>query len=263
MQKKYNDKNDSFRFILTLALCASVITGCSSSASADPPAPISHNSSDQDEVIALIPEYDDSLDPFINEENVDSQLLEDTEPMQEEIPVPEDPPVPVQEEITSTDAMDLYVPEGVDGRPSMDDFAWYPSEVQLKEFDSDVPGIHDPGELTGYWKAYIKLDPDNENDMRADLLLNVDISIGQYNTDMTFVWYSIHYLKDPDSFYDDSEPSHFYGSFEDQENGVELIVEGPGKVHMRRFYYYQNRQYGVGRIDTANGTVGILCLVRP
>ena len=258
-----NHKYRFFRLLFVSALSASVLTGCSSSKEAQSPAPVDQSTSDQEEVIELIPEYDDSFDMELNEEILDSQLLEDTEPMQENTPVPEEISDPVQEELPSADEMDLYVPEGVEGRPSMDDFAWYPKEVQLKEFDSDVPGIHDPGELTGYWKAYIKLDPDNENDMRADLLLNADISIGQYNTDLKLVWYSIHYLKDPDSFYDDSEPSHFYGSFEDQENGIELKAEGPGKIHMKRFYYYQNRQYGVGRIETAAGVVGILCLVRP
>lgn len=253
--------NDNHRAVhLFIALSVFFMTACSSSASADSPA--SPSSPRQDEVIALVPEYDDS-DTEKTEEIMDARLMEDPEPVPEEIPVSEDITVSVQEELPVSEEMNLYVPDGVDGRPSMDDFAWYPKEVQLKEFDSDVPGIHDPGELTGYWKAYIKLDPDNENDMRADLLLNVDISIEQYNTDMKFVWYSIHFLKDPDSYYDDAEPSHFYGSFEDQENGVELKAEGPGKVHMRRFYNYQNRQYGVGRIDTADGVAGILCLVRP
>ena len=159
------------------------------------------------------------------------------------------------------DKIDYTVSRDETGRPNMDDFSWYPKQVQ--ENTKKYPGITDIGEVTGYWKAYILVDPSNKTANAVEFLLNFDISVTQNGVEGTFVWYSYHYLNSPDTIYDDTPATTYTGKFINGSNGLELELAGNGKLHIQRFYYYNDREYGIGTMETATGVDAIICLVRP
>ncbi len=227
--------------VLALVIGISMITGKDVRHEETGTTPVSTSKND---VLSIFPDY----------------MNEDVDEVEE--PVETESPTSTPDE-TTTPPADSTTVYSANERPEMADFSWYPNDVQLAEFGSQVPGITDPGKVTGTWKVYIKLDPDNKMNMRADMLANANLSIGQYSTEMMIDWYTICYLKDGKTLEDEAENSYYYGSFTNDAYGLVFNAEGSGTLNVKRFYEWNGKQYGVGRMETPNGITAILCLVRP
>ncbi len=142
---------------------------------------------------------------------------------------------------------------------TMDDFAWYKEGILNDWIPENAVYFDDFEKLKGKWRVYINFDPKNETGEEADFLLYMDISGDPDNVTCTFDWYWEHYYFNPEGSFDESDDSHFYGTYADNV----LHAEGGGKMDLKFFYSYDGSDYVLGSMEDRNGTQAIIAMVKP
>jgi len=157
-----------------------------------------------------------------------------------------------------SDLQSEYSDDTVESELSMDDFAWYESDVSRNGFPPEAEQFTEYDRMRGGWKAYIIFDPDNSNGRRMDLLLYVMINGDQDHVTVECDWYWEHMLSETEGQYSADEPSYYFGNYEDGE----IHATGAGKMDIRYFYDWNGKEYAIGVMESQAGVKAILCMVR-
>ena len=114
--------------------------------------------------------------------------------------------------------------------------------------------LRDPLLLEGGWKAYLRGDGRNGNDVER--YLNAEINSFGSDLKVTLNWKYV--LIDGQSYEEDGN-SVFSGTW----NGVSAHLTGPGALELTEFGTFGDRQYGLGTFMWPSGETDYLALVRP
>ncbi|MBR2761675.1 MAG: hypothetical protein IKD66_10930 [Solobacterium sp.] len=137
------------------------------------------------------------------------------------------------------------------------EFDWYRNEVLFSGIPANAYSITDPMEIYGNYHVYVLFDPDNQNDMIADLLGDARIDNGQYGTLVHIDWTYTYYHKDGEGETDDTS-SDFTGSL---DNGS-IRASGPGTLSIDSFFYEEGEIRAVGSMAASNGIPANVALVK-
>ena len=137
------------------------------------------------------------------------------------------------------------------------EFDWYRNQVLYTGIPANAYRITDPLEICGTYHVYVLFDPDNQNDMTADLLGDARIDNGQYGILVHIDWTYTYYHKDGEGERDDTS-SDFSGSL---NNGV-LQASGPGTLSIDSFFYEEGEIRAVGSMAASNGIPANIALVK-
>lgn len=144
-------------------------------------------------------------------------------------------------------------------RPSLSDFMWYFDGVHYTGIPENVEYIMESDKIVGDWKGFIFYDPDRKMNSYGMEFLNVNIDINGQKSNVTFDCYQ-YYPENSEAIDVSGQELKYSGDFEYGS----VYATGGGNVHIDTFYTNEGgKQYGVGYIDTPDGTPAYLALVRP
>lgn len=149
-------------------------------------------------------------------------------------------------------------------RPKIEDFNWTKTVMQ-KGIWSGAQRITAFKDISGTWKCLNTYDPTRKMGKYCRDISNVIISGTEGNVKVLYDWYKIFYEGEPPEDMTKGPKTTMTGTYKKGSTGkLELAVATKGsKLVIDQFYVYNGKQYAIGVIILADGTVGDVTMVRP
>lgn len=149
-------------------------------------------------------------------------------------------------------------------RPKIEEFNWTKTVMQQGVW-SGAKRVTAFKDISGTWKCMNTYDPTRKMGKYCRDISNVIISGTEGNTKVLYDWYKIFYEGEPPQDMTKGPKTTMTGTYKKGSTGkYELAVSTKGsKLVIDQFYVYNGKQYAIGVIILADGTVGDVTMVRP
>lgn len=143
---------------------------------------------------------------------------------------------------------------------TLDDFYWYIEGVKQNGIPRDAAIITDKSKISGAWKCFVEVDPQDQRQSAAVQYAFVNIAVQGDEIKFNLNPLRIKFAREA-SFHDLSRQadSIYRGRW---ENGG-IYVTGPGNIRIKKFYSHNGRQYAIGEGLLPDGCLENYALVRP
>lgn len=149
-------------------------------------------------------------------------------------------------------------------RPKIEDFNWT-ATVMKNGVWKNAKIITAFKDISGTWKCLNTYDPTRKMGKYCRDISNVTISGTEGNAKVLYDWYKIFYEGEAPQDMTKGPKTTMTGTYKKGSTGkFELAVSTKGsKLVIDQFYLYNGKQYAIGVIILADGTVGNVTMVRP
>lgn len=150
------------------------------------------------------------------------------------------------------------------GRPKIDDFVWTNTVMKNGVWNSAIK-VTAFKDIIGTWKCMNTYDPENKAGNYCRDISNVTISGTERNVKVYYDWYKIFYNGEPPQDMTKGPKTTLTGTYQKGSTGkFELVATSKGtRFAVDKFYIYNGKQYAIGTILVADGTIGNVTMVRP
>ncbi len=149
-------------------------------------------------------------------------------------------------------------------RPKIEDFNWT-NTVMKNGVWKNAKRVTAFKDISGTWKCMNTYDPENKMGNYCRDISNVTISGTEGNVKVYYDWYKIFYNGEPPQDMTKGPKTTLTGTYKKGSTGkLELVATSKGtRFAVDQFYVYNGKQYAIGTILVADGTIGNVTMVRP
>lgn len=149
-------------------------------------------------------------------------------------------------------------------RPRIEEFEWT-KNVMKNGIWPEAQKITAFKDISGTWKCMNTYDPARKMNNYCRDISNVTISGAEGKVTVLYDWYQIYYEGEPPHDMTKGPKTTLTGSYKKSNSGTwELSATSKGtRIIIDNFYLYKGKQYALGSIVVADGTVGDVTMVRP
>jgi len=200
-------------------------------------------------------------------ESPESQTVQVEKPPEDTLPetdtIKKSEQEPEQEAEQEFDPLEEAIAYEGDEMPTLGDFLWFTEDVKWDGIPKKKTVINDFNNIKGYWKAYEESIPKRKSDNSLLEFFNIEISGNANQLKLTY------HMKNASGFSGKTvdvsawDGDSYKGSF----SGGKLVTGSIKKKYaaftISKFYYIDDTQYAVGKIQHISGEKSHIALARP